>query len=419
DADFYVGAGGALRATSENGGAWALKSLDASTQGGSIVIGENNVLAVSGAPTTNIGANISGKGALNLANVATEKGVTPWSLAGNNGAFEGTIRATDADAAITLDSETATGAKSTVELAKGGTLDVNKSNTLGTFAFNGDSTIDVAAGKTLAVKGLTASGGALKITGGGSVALAKDAASNYGAKTTIDGATLNVVGDNRYAEGSQTTLTNGGKLQLDYAAVDKDTAYESLWGRDLVVSGDGTLSVVNAQRYDAASGLRIPVNIDESIEFDAEKIANALTFNVENADVRYLGDVSGQGALIKTGNGILDLQGRGAFASANVKSGVLTANATQLATADVALNGGGLVGNYDAFKSLTVGSGSYARVGGGTVALTGEGNALVLNGGDLYVDVKSKEQYTNYAAGAGDVKLNSGSFRVEVQYGAN
>lgn len=431
DVEIALGSGGTFRLNDENGGTLILDNFNAATSGSAIEIGEKNTLKLSNKNAqTKIAANLSGKGTLALANVVVEEGegenktekVVDWTIFGDNSNWAGTIEATETGAKLSLASTKATSQNSAITLGDSAVLNVLESNALGTLTFGEDALVGLASGRKLTVDKLIGGSNALKIDVGANasgirvgelVLNGPGAASEWtGAATVSGGATLTVVGDNRAPGREATTLTGGGTLYLDYSKEDKENGvFESLWGADLNVQGSGVFSVADAKKE---------VSLNENIVFDAETKDNKLTFSTSNADVVWRGSVAGDGTIVKTGTGTLKLDGTSAIQKLTVGGGVLqvgldaNSNNTQLANAAVAVTGGSLHGWVDSLGSLKMSSGAVNFETPGTITLTGTGNVFEMNGGTIYVDVASLNDYTKFETESGDVALNKGAFYVDV-----
>ena len=428
DFAIVLGPQGVFKHSTTSGETITLNNLDAS-RGGAIVIGDKDELELSGKNTsTTIAANLNGNGWLLLDNVKDASGeVTPWTLSGDNSNWGGVVAAYDAYAKLNLASENATSVNSEIKLGSHGTVNVLRSNKLGSLDFDDNATINVNSGKNLELGKLSSNvlwlkDSILTIDGGGNVVLVEKAASDYlGATKITNGSTLTLKGDNTTTgKRGVTTLTNGGAIAMDYTGVSSSEPLASYWGSEIDVEGEGTVRIANSN----SNG---PVLMDETIGFVGTQ-PGTLDFDVVAGKVQLDGIVDGSGTLVKDGSGSLILNGSGAFADVLAKEGVLQLGTseskpnTQLTYANLAINGGSVTGWTNSLGSVSLNSGSLKLDTTKTVNLTGSGSVFSMNGGNLYINVVDKDNYTSFKATDSNAtaEMKGGTIYVDTDtYGAN
>ncbi|MDO5307889.1 MAG: autotransporter domain-containing protein [Planctomycetia bacterium] len=430
---------GAFKHQTENGALLELDNLDASTYGGAIIVGEKDELALTSNNTsTDIAANLYGDGWIYLENVTdADSNVKPWVLSGDNSDWHGTIAVFDNYGELTLNGARSGGASdSSINFGAHNVLNVKATTSAGAIDFDNNLTINIDSGKSLDITGLSSNShwlndSVLTIDGGGSLVLANGSGATYYGKTLVDnGSSLVLVGDNTVdteygASRMETTLTNGGTIVMDYTGEGSDGKWDSLWGSDIIIDGEGGITVNDKTKTISTDGgltyttYNGTVTFDDQIKFVGDD--NQLTFSTNGSTVELRSAIEGVGDLVKNGNGTLILDGSDAFAKATLNAGTLQLGSseatpnTQLASSAVVVNGGVLTGWADTFGSMSVNNGTVKLLNPGKVTLTDSDVAFSMNGGSIYVNVQDKDNYTQFVAADDNAKveMNSGSIYVD------
>ncbi|MET4574815.1 fibronectin-binding autotransporter adhesin [Stenotrophomonas rhizophila] len=259
----------------------------------------------------------------------------------------------------------------------GGTLhttgDVNSARDV---VLAGNGTFDTDTNTTLTNSGDVSGNGGLIKNGEGGLELTGTVSHSGG--TTVNEGELTLSGQNTYTGG--TTL-NGGVLN---------------------VSSDGNLG-------DAAGGLTFnggTLHTTGDVNSDRDVVlAGDGTFNIEsNTTLTNSGDVSGNGGLIKNGEGGLELTGTVSHSGGTtVNEGELTLSGQNTYTGGTTLNGGVLNVSSDGNLGDAAGGLTF---NGGTLHTTGDVNSDrdVVLAGDGTFNTESNTTLTN----SGDVSGNGG-----------
>ncbi len=441
DMEIRIGSNGAFKHVTEDGSLLVLDSLNASTSGGSIVLGDEDELLLSSRNTSSkIAANLAGKGWLFLENLSSDgETVDAWEFSGNNSAWGGVIAAFDNGAKITLNSSNAASSSSSVNFGALGNMNVNASTRLGNLDFDNNLNLNIASGKTFSIdKGLTSNirwldDSTLKIDGGGTMILENNSGKSYYGATDITGnSTLIVKGDNTAdteygAYRRPTTLSDGGTIVLDYSGEGRDGKWSSLWNSVYNINGNGGITVYDVLKlaqneYGQLSYFAGVVDFADDINFTGEG-DNQLNFRVDNeyATVKLHSEINGNGELLKTGAGTLVLEGFGEFGSVCVKEGVLKLGSNQdavndqLAHSNITINGGELTGWSDSLGTVNLKTGVLNVLKTGRVTLTDSDVALKMDGGTVYVNVLDEDNYTQYVTADDEskVEMKRGAFYVD------
>jgi autotransporter-associated beta strand protein len=216
--------------------------------------------------------------------------------------------------------------------------------------------------------GLIDGDGSLTKTGAGSLALTE--ANTYSGGTTITGGTLHFATADNFGTGNITL--NGGGLR---------------WAPDTVTDISSRLNPLGA---------------------------DGATFDTNANDVTFASALSGTGALIKSGDGLLALENDNTYTGGTTITGgavQIGVGGTQGSVVGDILNNGSLTFNRsDATEhdGVISGSGSVTHAGTGTLALTGantyEGGTSIIGGGLL--------QFTTDAdLGTGNITLDDGGLK--------
>ena len=217
-----------------------------------------------------------------------------------------------------------------------GALNLVNSETIGSLAGSGNTTLNANTLTTGGNNGTTAYSGIMSGTGG---------------LTKTGTGTFTISGANTF---SGPTNVNAGILSLAGGAALADTSA-------VIVTSPGTLNLVNSETIASLAGTgAVTLN------------AQTLTTGVDNTSTTFSGAISGAGgALVKQGTGFFTVSG------ANTYTGGTTLNAGTLGAGSGTAFGNG---------NLTVNSGTLRTVGGPLVVNIGGGN-IQLNGGTTVFNV--------------------------------
>lgn len=277
------------------------------------------------------------------------------------------------------------------------TLDVASGN-----AVSGDATLTVGgAGNVVVLDALALGSGGLRKEGAGTLVLR--GSNSYTGQTVINGGVVSVENANAIGSGTagtSTTVASGGALQLSGGL--------TVAGELLALSGSGAAgngALVNVSGTNSWTGA-VTLNSAASIGADAghltidvaggNAVSGTSTLTLKGAGTIVLADsVSlGGGNLVKDGSGLVVLQGDNTFANTTVTSGTLqvgnNGGSGSLGTGDV-INNGVIsffrTGTFTQAGNIS-GSGSVLKRTSGTLTLSGNnsfsGSTAVI-GGNLRV----------------------------------
>ncbi|MFW7359123.1 MAG: autotransporter domain-containing protein [Brucella sp.] len=193
---------------------------------------------------------------------------------------------------------------------------------------------------------------------------------------TLDGGTLRITGTGFSQTARSVTMTgNGGGFDIADAAA-RFTLSQALSGSGaLVKSGDGTLVLSGANSYSGGTLVS-----GGTLRGDAASLQGNITNNArlvfdQQSDGTFAGDLSGTGALVKSGGGTLTLSGISSYSGGTlVSGGTLQGDTTSLQGSIV--NNAQIVFNQQSdgvFAGSLSGSGSFVKQGSGMLVFNGNG----------------------------------------------
>lgn len=278
-------------------------------------------------------------------------GASTWRLVGTTTAATPWVVS---DGTLQVESNGNLGASGALTLQNGGTLATTASFTLARQTnLVGNGTFDVAAGTTLTSSGIISGSGTLTKLGDGTMVLGS--VNTYTGATLIDDGVLRAGVANALAPSNAVTLTSGATLDL----VGFDQTVNN-------ISGDGNIALGTATLTANNTGL-----------------------------TSYGGAISGAGALVKTGAGTLTLRGNNSHTGGTtIAAGAIQVGngaTTGSLSGDVVNNGTLLFDRSDdvAFDGTISGTGGLAKLGAGTLTLTGANTyagSTTLAGGTLLIN---------------------------------
>lgn len=430
-----------------------LDKLNASTAGSKLQVLADDILVLSDQnASTKIASSLYGAGILQL-----DKAATDWSLTGDNSNWTGTISVAD-ETHLIADNVNAFNANTTVALNKNAVLDAKKSTTLGTLKLYDDAELSAGQGATLSlnkIEEVDATNVALKVTGQGVVALNQNAAAQYHGTTFVEDGTLKINGDNTLPPDAGTrgeTILKNGTLWLNYSGMTPvdGAAFNSIWG-------DETLRIVGAGAELKVTGGPQDVSLDTPLAFEADTtdpenpVGAALNVNTNLHDLMLTGEITGTGAMSKTGLGKLilantyaaltpidaplpaggsePLDGPGVpdFTPANITSFTAKEGTTQLgdgetsstlfANTDVTiLQNATVTGMADSLGSVVL-LGTLNMTNRSPITLTAdEGENAFVMGPDskLNLYMQDAENYTQYETTNGRIQIAGGTMNLTV-----
>lgn len=302
---------------------------------------------------------------------------------------------------------------------KGGTLDLggtSASLTTVTVSRGAISNGDISASSTYSV-----TGGTINANLGGAAALTKT-----GTGTAI------LTGTNTYTGNGGTTTVSAGTLQVSVSSLPgnvlnnaaltfnqstSETYTGVINGRGrLTKTGDGTLTLTGANVYTggttiSAGTLAVSEGTLPSPLGKATIVNNGtLSFDNSGAQATFAAPVSGRGAFVKTGTGVLVLSGANTYTGGTtVTAGVLAGSPRSLRgaivnNASVVFDTSSTAGTQSGVIS---GTGSVTKNGSGTLTLTGANTytgGTIVSGGTLSGSATSLQG--DIVASAGVVSFN-------------
>jgi YVTN family beta-propeller protein/autotransporter-associated beta strand protein len=300
----------------------------------------------------------------------------------------------------------------------------------------------IAAGTSTLGPGMCSNGSAMLGPGGIFIANTAGAVNCAGATATFTGGTLLINGANEAITTPMVLAAQGGTINTNGNSATLAGAITGTGG--LTKAGLGTLTLAANNSYSGATSVSmgtLQAGITNAFSpFSAVTVASGATLGL-NGFNQIVGSVAGAGnvtlgsAILTTGNdgtstifsGVMS----GTGGLAKIGNGTLTLTGANTFTGGTALNAGGLVVNGSLASGVTVNGGTLSGGGaiggltvnsGGTVApgnsigtLTVNGN-LVQNGGIYQVEVNAAGQGDRINA-TGTATINGGSVQVLAQSG--
>ncbi len=301
-------------------------------------------------------------------------------------------------------------------LATTGTFDISRAVTLAQ-----TGRVDVAAGTTLGLSGLVSGGGSLVKAGAGTLVL--DGINAYGGGTRIDGGTLQVARDESLGHVTGALVFGGGALattdsfttsraitlaqagRVDVAAGTTLGLAGGVSGSgDLVKVGTGTLRLSNAGNAYGNTWIQSGTLIGNAGSVRGNVDNGGMLVFEQATDGTFAGAISGSGALVKTGTGVLDLTGNhaGYTGKTTVSEGKLVVQGVFSGLADVA---GGVLQFGNGVAGAASSLGGNLRVAGGST-LSVQGPATLAVAGDIGL---ADHTVLDIAAGAGGPSITADS----------
>jgi autotransporter-associated beta strand protein len=274
----------------------------------------------------------------------------------------------------------------TVALASDGAF------TPGSFVYLASETVIDSGGRSLNTGGMVSNGGTFALgggsltTGGGTINDATTITGGGGfTKTGSDTleiyAPLNVAGPIRLEDG--TTFVNAPDSLPDATAVTVSSPatlhYSSASDTVGSLAGDGTLILEDS----------------------------TLTIGSANTSTTFSGEISGNGALTKSGPGTLTLSGSNTYTgTTTVSAGTLLVNGS-LANSAVTVASGATLGGNGRIGNLTLNVGGTLAPGNSPGTLTAE--SLDWQGGDLWFELGADNSSSDYLSLTGGLSGSAGS----------
>jgi fibronectin-binding autotransporter adhesin len=406
-----LGAGGSLSASSSlhvNGGTFDLNGASQTVSElrgdyGTITLGSGS-LTVNQTTDTSTGVEISGSGSLIKTGTGRLTLARTSSYTGGTTVAGGTLQ-------IGFDNILATTGALTVT---GGTFDLNGfdqtvsalAGTGGAVALGTGSVLTVNQSSNTSFAGAIGGNGSLVKTGSGTLTLI--GTNTYSGGTTVSGGTL--IGT---ASSLQGNIVNNAAVVFDQLLFDTYAGNMSGSGT-LTKTGSGTLILSGTNSYSGGTTVSGGMLAGTTASLQGAILNNAFVSFDQDTDGTYAAVMSGSGALIKAGLGMLTLTGTnsyggGTFISGGTLSvannaalgaasggltfdgGTLQTTATfAMARATILENGGGRF-NVDNGTTLTqdgdiTGAGRLTKLGGGTLILGGTNSysgGTTVSGGTL------------------------------------
>ncbi|WP_127091999.1 autotransporter-associated beta strand repeat-containing protein [Aquabacter cavernae] len=278
---------------------------------------------------------------------------------------------------------------------QGGTLSATASfESARHVALAGGGAVHVTDARTLTLTGPVSGTGGLTKDGGGTLVLAANA--DYSGGTVIAAGTLQL-GTGGTSGSIQGDVANSGTLRVERS--DRWTFSGAVSGSGrLVQAGTGTLVLTGTNTYQGGtliSAGTLVVGDGASSGSIVGDVANTGTLVFDRAgSIVFDGTISGSGALVQTGAGILQLTAANSFTGgATVQTGATLSVASDAnlggAASDVFLIGGTLLAtsSFSSARDVVTATGTVDVAAGATLtlsgAVTGEGGLTVTGPGTL------------------------------------
>ena len=371
------------------------RAFNSLSGGGGVVIGGANLIIGSDGSSNTFAGSISGSGVL------TKAGGGTLALTGAN-TFSGGLALTSGTVLVNADAALG---------ALGAGLTAGTATTSGTLAIaaasfssarpivinGGGLTVDTSGGTNATLSGgisgaggLTKAGvGVLTLTGSNSFAgitqiqagrLIAGGNNSLGASGLVSvapGAELDVVGGNQ----TINQLAGAGGLAVSGGAtivVGGDGSSSAFAGTitgagSVTKNGGGTLNLSGANTYSGGTTVLGGTLAGDATSLTGTIVNNASVLFTQSADGTYAGTMTGSGALLKNGNGILTLSGNNSYSGGTlIAAGSLSGTTASLQ--------GGIVNNSamafrqdnnGTFNGVITGSGTLDKFGAGTVTING------------------------------------------------
>lgn len=270
--------------------------------------------------------------------------------------------------------------------ADGTTLDTGEAMTLGNgVTLNGALTL--AGSNDLTLSGVVAGNGGLVKQGDSTVILS--AANTYGGGTALQGGTLVVgnaqaLGSGTLSAADGTSLDSTLPVQLGNAIVlggtlrlpgsNDLTLGGNIGGSGgLVKDGDTTLTLAGSNSYAGGTTINAGTLVGNSASLQGAIIDDGALVFEQGSDGTFSGSISGSGSVTKQGGGALRLAGGNSYSGGTtVAAGTLIGDAASL-QGDITDNAALVFdqGGDGTYAGIISGTGSLAKQGAGTLALTG------------------------------------------------
>ncbi|MBI1207738.1 MAG: DUF4347 domain-containing protein [Azospirillum sp.] len=307
-------------------------------------------------------------------------------------------------------------------------------------------TIQVASGSSSYSGAIadTGSGGAVVKTGAGTQVLA-GTSSGADWTTTVSGGTLSIAGDANLGSGTVTldggtlSVTGSGTVTIDNLMTlssDGGTiSYGNTGGSDVLTlsavisgtgglakTGAGLLTLAGANNYSGGTTVSAGTLTGTTTSLQGNIVDNAALVFDQASDGSYGGQISGSGALTKSGGGTVTLLGANSYAgTTTISDGTLAVAAdANLGVGTVNLDNDGTLqitesGSFDNDIVIVLNSGTISVASGKTVTLTGALDDVSDSGADLHKTGGGTlilDNTANEAGLTGDIYIDDGDLQV-------